>query len=96
MGGSIGKKSELFQNLNLQGSHGDIQNLNTFNTFVLKGFLTIFVRISQHEILLTTEFGPPKNGSKSFKKMEALIAGLGEEEVDFGLSLGVGIFDMDI
>ena len=57
---------------------------------VLKGFPTIFVRISQHETLLTTEFGPPKMAPKVSPSLEALIAGLGEEEVDFGLSWGNG------
>ena len=58
-------KSELFHTKRIcKRSHGDIQNFNMFVfVCVLKGFPTIFVRISQQEI----RFAPRKKGSKSEK-----------------------------
>ena len=76
-------KSELFHTKeNLQTEpwrHPKFQHV-CFCVCVLKGFPTIFVRISSQEI----RFSPQKKGSESEKNgifSEALIAGLGEEEV---------------
>lgn len=60
-------KSELFHTKRIcKRSHGDIQNFNMFVfVCVLKGFPTIFVRISPQEI----RFSPPIfKGSESEKK----------------------------